>query len=105
MVIPDLQIPFEAKNALSFATQVKKHYGIKDENCLCVGDELDSFYGSAGIAYIRTKTQNLWGFNVGSLIDPDAYAFHYSKYSRFKANLGIGVIAGGGTTPIWIPYE
>lgn len=224
LVIPDLQIPFEAKNALSFATSVKKHYGIKDEHCLCVGDEIDAVHGSlfaknpdarhspiteledtlerlkqwyaafpkmkvavsnhglrywkrasdagipsrvlrtyketleapkdwywqdswiiqasrrpfmmvhgmeyggqtpyrmapliegmsvvhghlhssAGIAYIRTKTQNLWGFNVGSLIDPDAYAFQYSKYSRFKANLGIGVIANGGTTPLWIPYE
>ncbi len=41
LLISDLQIPFEAKNALQFCSYVKKHYKIPDENVLNCGDETD----------------------------------------------------------------
>lgn len=224
LVIPDLQIPYEANGSLDFCQHLKRHYKIQDENCLCVGDELDSFHGSAyskgadyditpkqelkiakekmkewfavfpkmklavsnhglrwakraseaeipsellrayeqiieapegwkwkqrwtieaskkkfilthgmeyggtyayrqaptveglsvvfghlhssaGIAYVKSGHSNLWGFNVGCLIDVDAYAFSYGKYNRFKPNLGVGIIANGGEMPFWIPFD
>jgi hypothetical protein len=45
LVISDLQIPFEHKQALDFVKYLKKHYKIKDENMLCAGDELDQLFG------------------------------------------------------------
>lgn len=62
-------------------------------------------HSSAGIAYVRTEGQQIWGFNVGCLIDKEAFAFSYGKYSRFKPCLGVGVIADNGRAPIWIPLE
>lgn len=62
-------------------------------------------HSSAGICHVRTATKNVWGFNVGSLIDREAYAFKYGKYNKFKANNGVGVIANDGRMPIWIPFD
>ncbi len=45
LVISDLQIPFEHKNALSFCKYIKKYYKIEESNILCVGDETDQYYG------------------------------------------------------------
>lgn len=59
----------------------------------------------AGISHVVTANQKLWGMCVGALIDPEAYAFEYGKEHRFKASLGVGVVAGKGSTPIWLPYE
>lgn len=47
LVIPDLQIPFHHTYALKFAKAVAKEFRIPSENILCVGDELDSYYGSS----------------------------------------------------------
>lgn len=47
LVIPDLQIPFEAKDALRFCYDLKKQFKVPDENILNVGDEIDNFHGSA----------------------------------------------------------
>lgn len=223
LIISDLQIPFEAKNALRFCRYIKDHYGIKDDHCLCVGDEVDQYFAgqwdrtpdathtplseldesrakvrewgeafpvlkiaesnhgsrwkrraskaqipsvmmleyqkvigspsgwrwkpewffdtkrpfmmfhgmgfggqtpyrqvanisgvsrvfghlhsSAGISYVRTADKNVWGMNVGCLIDSEAYAFEYSKDDKFKPNLGVGVILDSGRIPIWIPYD
>lgn len=61
----------------------------------------------AGIHYIKTlgRKDLIWGFNVGSLIDVEAYCFKYSKYSRSQPCLGVGVIFQDGKMPVWIPYE
>lgn len=45
LFISDLQIPFEHSNALQFCKYLKRHYQIPDENCYCVGDEIDAFWG------------------------------------------------------------
>jgi hypothetical protein len=45
LFISDLQLPFQHKRALEFLRYVKKHYRIPDENCFCVGDETDQYFG------------------------------------------------------------
>lgn len=60
-------------------------------------------HSSAGICHVKTLDKNVWGFNVGCLIDPEAYAFKYGKDSKFKPNLGAGMIFNEGSTPVWIP--
>lgn len=45
LCISDLQIPFEAPNALDFCMHLKSHYRIPDENILNVGDETDNLHG------------------------------------------------------------
>jgi|GEM_PF-1736958 len=225
LVIPDLQIPFEAEHALRFCIEVAREYDVSPDNVLCVGDEIDQNFGSmyasdpdathtanseirasidrlkqwyrafpfvrvcnsnhgdrwlrkasnaqipsqllrayreiieapegwrwsdvwripaskhpflmehghrgaggihahrqkaidngistvhghlhasAAIAYVRTQNQKLWGFNCGSLIDVEAYAFKYNSRDRYKPGLGCGVILDGGRRPLWVPYE
>lgn len=62
-------------------------------------------HSNAGIAHINTAGQKLWGMNVGSLIDTEAYAFAYNRDHRIKPWLGVGIILDGGLTPQLIPYE
>ena len=45
LIIPDVQIPFEHPRSLTFLKEVKKEFSIPDENILCVGDELDEYWG------------------------------------------------------------
>jgi hypothetical protein len=67
----------------------------------CIGH----LHSHAGICYLRTQGLKIWGFNVGSLIDVEAYAFNYGKYNRMKPCLGIGVVLDQGRTPLWLPYD
>ena len=46
LFISDLQIPFEASNALKFCKAVQKEFGIESSNVYCVGDEVDQYFGS-----------------------------------------------------------
>lgn len=46
LLIPDLQIPFEADGSLEFCRKIKKEFDIPDENVLNVGDEVDQYFGS-----------------------------------------------------------
>jgi UDP-2,3-diacylglucosamine pyrophosphatase LpxH len=62
-------------------------------------------HSHAGISYIKTENQKLWGFNTGCLIDFESYAFSYGKESRFKPCLGAGLIFNGGSVPMWMPLE
>ncbi len=62
-------------------------------------------HSNAGIAPVVTDVGTRWGMNVGCLIDPTAYAFHYGKDMKFMPWLGIGIVIDGGLTPILIPYE
>lgn len=222
LIVSDLQIPFEASGALEFCRSLKEQYKIPDENCLCVGDEVDQYFGSmylhdpdathtpsseiylsikrmrewykafpkmkvcesnhgqrwakkasaagipsimmrlyqevlqapsgwmwarkwqvnasaqpfmvmhgmgysgqsafrqmavnngmstvhghlhanAGIAYVKTEGADLWGMNCGSLIDVNAYAFHYAKDHKFKPFVGTGLVLEGGRLPVLIP--
>lgn len=62
-------------------------------------------HSNAGVNHIRTMHQNIWGMNVGALVDNNAYAFEYGKHSKFKPTIGCGVVVDGGSIPIWIPLR
>jgi hypothetical protein len=83
--------------------------GIQGHRTAAVDNGLSTIIGhlhsSAGIANIKTDNLDIFGFNVGCLIDVDAYAFEYGRWNRHKPCLGIGVVVDGGRRPIWVPYE
>lgn len=56
-----------------------------------------------GVAYLANDEQAIYGMNVGCLIDPEAYAFHYTRYNRYKPVLGAGVICHG--IPQFVPMQ
>ena len=58
-------------------------------------------HSHAGILYSADAKRILYGFNVGCLIDKDAYAFAYGKNLRHKPLLGVGIIRKG--IPCWVP--
>lgn len=64
-------------------------------------------HSSAGMARVKTDgyEREIWGMNVGCLIDVSTFAFEYERNNKFKPNVGTGVILNGGTTPIWLPLE
>lgn len=62
-------------------------------------------HSNAGISHVVTDNAERWGMNVGCLINPKAYAFHYGKDSKYKPWLGVGVVIDDGATPILVPYE
>lgn len=224
LFISDLQVPFEAPQALKFCKMVQRHFRVAPQNVYCVGDELDQYHGSthpkdpdakltpgeelrqsretlkawykafpdmklatsnhgirwlrkaagaeipsellrayrevieapkswvwkdrwtiatrspirmihglgysgmnghrtaaldagmstvighlhshAGIAYINTDGgRSIWGANAGCLIDPEAFAFQYGKWNRWKPWLGCLVVVDSGRMPILVPYE
>lgn len=45
-----------------------------------------------GVNYIANKTETIFALNTGALIDQSAYAFEYSKYSKHRPTLGVGVV-------------
>ena len=55
-------------------------------------------HSSPGVDFVANERKAIFGMNVGCLIDPSAYAFHYTKYNRYKPIMGCGVIVRG------IPY-
>jgi hypothetical protein len=55
----------------------------------------------AGIQYSANSKHLIFGFNVGCLIDRDAYAFEYAKKIKRKPILGCGVVTDG--IPMFIP--
>lgn len=57
----------------------------------------------AGIQFNANPKHLFWGFNVGCLIDRDAYAFQYAKYQASKPILGCGIIRDA--TPTFIPMR
>lgn len=54
-----------------------------------------------GVIYSASYSNQIWGMNVGCLIDIEQYAFDYGKALRKKPTLGSGVIVNG--IPFFIP--
>jgi len=59
------------------------------------------FHSSAGIHYISSPENLLFGFNVGCLIDFKSYAFAYAQGSKSRPILGCGIIDRG--VPTFVP--
>jgi hypothetical protein len=62
-------------------------------------------HSNAGLSYVWTRGQKIWGMNAGCLLDEDAYVFEYGKFMKFRPVLGCAVVLDGGKTPIWIPLQ
>lgn len=58
-------------------------------------------HSHAGIAYLASHEQLIFGMNVGCLIDNHAYAFEYGKHLPYKPILGCGIVQKG--VPIFEP--
>lgn len=65
----------------------------------CIG-HIHSF---AGIQYFNNGDTQVWGFNVGCVIDTSSYAFAYGKHHRSKPIIGIGLIDKG--VPMFYPMR
>lgn len=55
----------------------------------------------AGVQYAANPRHLIFGFNVGCLIDKDAYAFAYGKAMKNKPIIGVGVVERG--IPRFVP--
>ena len=55
----------------------------------------------AGIQYSANSRHLIFGFNVGCLINKEAYAFEYAKKIKRKPILGCGIIING--IPVFVP--
>ncbi len=55
----------------------------------------------AGIQWAANPRHLIFGFNVGCLIDKDAYAFAYGKKLKNKPILGCGIVDKG--IPVFVP--
>lgn len=58
-------------------------------------------HSHAGIHYMANQESLIFGFNVGCLIDNNAYAFAYGKHAVNKPIIGAGLICKG--VPVFIP--
>lgn len=65
----------------------------------CIGH----IHGFAGIQYFNNGDKQIWGFNVGCIIDTTSYAFAYGKHHRSKPIIGVGLIDKG--TPSFYPMQ
>ncbi len=57
----------------------------------------------AGIAYYANPKHMIFGFNVGCLIDKDAYAFGYGAKIKTKPIIGCGIVNRG--VPMFVPMQ
>lgn len=57
----------------------------------------------AGIQYYANPKYLIFGFNVGCLIDKDAYAFGYGAKIKTKPIIGVGVVNRG--VPMFVPMQ
>ena len=97
-----LKHPFRVIHGMGYSGMMGHRNAVVDSGISTVIGHLHSY---AGVNHIKMNgaEKMLWGMNVGCLIQEDAVAFKYGKYSRPKACLGAGVVLNSGTTPVWIP--
>jgi hypothetical protein len=60
-------------------------------------------HSHAGILFDANPKALLFGFNVGCLIDREAYAFAYGKSSLSKPIIGVGIVEAG--VPKFLPMK
>lgn len=94
--------PFRVIHGMGYSGQSGTKNAAIDSGMSTVMGHLHSF---AGVWPIRTGGLKIWALNTGCLIDEEAYAFQYGKYSRNRPVLGVGVVLDSGLTPLFIPFE
>jgi len=65
---------------------------IQDHRCNVVHGHIHSH---AQVKYLSHGENNIFGMNVGCLINQKAYAFDYSKKSAYQGTIGCGVVLEG----------
>lgn len=85
---------YSGKNAMRMAAELEAHNSVFGHH-----------HSVAGIAHIRTPSQEKWSMGVGCLIDETKYAFAYGAFNRFKPVLGAGIICNDGLTPVYVPFS
>lgn len=99
-IIVKTKVPFRVIHGLGYS-------GVQGARNAAIDSGMDTIVGHlhahAGISYINTGKNQIWGMNVGCLIDQSAMAFNYGKNSRFKATLSVGVVLNDGKLPIVVP--
>jgi len=99
----DLKHPFRLIHGMGYAGKDGHRNATLDSGISTV---LGHLHSHAGISFIKTLGREmLWGFNCGSLINPEDYAFAYGKENRAQPCLGAGIIFNSGRMPVWVPYE
>jgi len=74
---------------------------LKAAECNMQSTVIGHLHSHAGIQYSANKRHLIFGFNVGCLVNNNAYAFDYGKVLSTKPILGVGVIING--VPIYVP--
>jgi len=64
LFISDTQEPFAHHRAIQFCKDVQREYGIPNENCFHVGDEVDQYFGS-----MYTKDPDAWHSPLSEIRD------------------------------------
>ena len=59
----------------------------------------------AGVSYMASRNDIIFGMNVGCGIDVDAYAFAYGTHFPKKPTLSVGVVLDGGETAVVVPMD
>lgn len=101
-VVPDVKKPFICLHGDGHgisSTTIRNNPGQFGGNSVAFGH----WHSQASIMHVNTITHDAWSFNVGCLVDTEAFAFEYGKKSKFKPSIGCGVVMDEGRTPIWIP--
>ena len=100
----DLKYPFRMIHGYEYSGKDGARNAAMDSKISTV---IGHIHCHAGISHIKMlgMEQRIFGFNVGSLIDVDQYAFEYEKKNRVKPVLGAGVLFDEGKTPVWMPLE
>jgi hypothetical protein len=57
----------------------------------------------AGISFMKTANQELWGANTSCLVQSETYAFEYGEKSKLKNILGSVLVHNGGEYAEWRP--
>jgi hypothetical protein len=62
-------------------------------------------HSSAGVHFLSSDYDLIWGMNVGCLINIKEYAFAYAKDYTQRPVIGCGVVLNNSTLPLFIPMN
>lgn len=96
----DAKYPFICEHGDRFGGRTPHLAGSENNGLSTV---IGHHHSIAGIERSKTYGYDLWGMCTGSLIDFEAYAFHYARDAKRIPQIGTGVILDGGRMPIWCP--
>lgn len=100
-ILVKTKVPFRVIHGMGYSGFAGARNAAMDAN---MNTALGHLHAYSGVSYINTGRNQIWGMNVGCLIDQGAMAFNYGKNSRFKGTLSVGVVLNNGKIPLVVPY-